>query len=70
MIEPAGALVSRSNIRGRIRRAAKPLADAPFGMNGQEPEFYSATCIPEPPNSAGKSLNFGSPSRIGKTVSA
>ena len=45
MIEPAGALVSRSNIRGRIRRAAKPLADAPFGMNGQEPEFYSAITL-------------------------
>jgi hypothetical protein len=31
---------------------------------------YSATTSPEPPNSAGKSFNFGSPSRMGKTVSA
>jgi hypothetical protein len=31
---------------------------------------YSATASPEPPNSAGKSLSFGSPSRIGSTVSA
>jgi hypothetical protein len=31
---------------------------------------YSAIASPEPPNSAGKSLNFGRPSRIGSTVSA
>lgn len=31
---------------------------------------YSAAISPEPPNSFGKSLNFGSPSRIGSTVSA
>jgi hypothetical protein len=31
---------------------------------------YSAMCSPDPPNSLGKSLNFGSPSRIGSTVSA
>ena len=31
--------------------------------------FYSAICLPDPPNSAGKSF-FGSPSREGKTVSA
>jgi hypothetical protein len=30
---------------------------------------YSAISSPDPPNSAGKSLNFGSPSRIGRTVS-
>lgn len=33
-------------------------------------DCYSATVCPEPPNSAGKSLNLGSPSRIGSTVSA
>ena len=31
---------------------------------------YSAIASPEPPNSAGKSLSFGRPSRIGNTVSA
>ena len=31
---------------------------------------YSGTTSPEPPNSAGKSLSFGNPSRIGRTVSA
>ncbi len=31
---------------------------------------YSGTTSPEPPNSAGKSFSFGSPSRIGSTVSA
>jgi hypothetical protein len=31
---------------------------------------YSAICSPDPPNSAGKSLNFGKLSRIGSTVSA
>ena len=31
---------------------------------------YSAIASPEPPNSAGKSFNFGRPSRIGSTVSA
>lgn len=31
---------------------------------------YSAICSPDPPISAGKSLNFGSPSRMGRTVSA
>jgi hypothetical protein len=31
---------------------------------------YSAMISPEPPNSAGKSLSFGSPSRMGSTVSA
>jgi hypothetical protein len=31
---------------------------------------YSAMISPDPPNSAGKSLNFGSPSRMGITVSA
>ena len=32
--------------------------------------FHSAICSPDPPNSVGKSLNFGRPSRIGRTVSA
>jgi hypothetical protein len=32
--------------------------------------FYSAMISPDPPNSAGKSLDFGSPSRMGSTVSA
>jgi ABC-type uncharacterized transport system substrate-binding protein len=32
--------------------------------------FHSAVCSPDPPNSAGKSLNFGRPSRMGRTVSA
>ena len=45
---------------GRTRR---------FDGNGRELEAYSATCLPEPPNSAGKSANFGRPSRIGRTVS-
>src|SRR5215470_7421101 len=31
---------------------------------------YSGICSPDPPCSAGKSLNFGSPSRTGRTVSA
>lgn len=31
---------------------------------------YSATCSPDPPNCAGKSVNFGRPSRMGSTVSA
>jgi hypothetical protein len=31
---------------------------------------YSAIVSPEPPNSAGTSLNFGKPSRMGSTVSA
>ncbi len=31
---------------------------------------YSAMTSPEPPISAGKSLNFGKPSRMGSTVSA
>jgi hypothetical protein len=31
---------------------------------------YSVICSPDPPNSAGKSFSFGSPSRIGRTVSA
>src|SRR5262249_22093879 len=30
----------------------------------------SGICSPDPPISAGKSLNFGSPSRMGRTVSA
>jgi hypothetical protein len=30
---------------------------------------YSGTASPEPPNSLGKSLSFGSPSLIGRTVS-
>jgi len=33
------------------------------------PRSYSLTMSPEPPNSFGKSLNFGSPSFIGSTVS-
>ncbi len=33
------------------------------------PGRHSATISPEPPNSAGKSFSFGSPSRIGSTVS-
>ena len=31
---------------------------------------YSGTTSPEPPNSLGKSFSLGTPSRIGKTVSA
>ena len=31
---------------------------------------YSGTSSPDPPNSAGKSLSFGNPSRMGRTVSA
>lgn len=31
---------------------------------------YSGTVWPDPPNSAGKSLNLGRPSFIGSTVSA
>ncbi len=31
---------------------------------------YSGICCPDPPSSAGKSFSFGSPSRIGRTVSA
>jgi len=31
---------------------------------------YSGTVSPEPPNSAGKSLSFGKPSFIRRTVSA
>jgi hypothetical protein len=33
-------------------------------------QHYSAMISPEPPISAGKSFNFGSPSRKGSTVSA
>src|SRR5262249_39677628 len=33
-------------------------------------QIYSAAIPPEPPNSFGKSLNFGRPSFIGSTVSA
>ncbi len=37
---------------------------------GDAAAAYSATISPEPPNSAGKSFSLGSPSRIGRTVSA
>lgn len=58
------------------RRGVSLLIDA-FGrgisyrrtFNATEP-FYSARISPDPPNSAGKSLNFGSPSCMGSTVSA
>ena len=39
--------------------------------SGFDPDFhYSVICSPDPPNSAGKSLNFGRPSFMGRTVSA
>ncbi len=36
---------------------------------GEQHRSYSATTSPEPPNSFGKSLNFGRPSRTGMTFS-
>jgi hypothetical protein len=69
----SSARVSRSRIRARIcgaRSVGRSLLD-PTGMAGRESNFfYSATCVPEPPNSAGKSLNLGNPSRMCRTVSA
>jgi len=41
------------------------VADSRSGCNG-----YSAIASPEPPNSFGKSLSLGRPSRIGRTVPA
>lgn len=38
-------------------------------LHHEEPSDYSAIISPEPPNSAGKSFNFGKPSRIGSTAS-
>jgi hypothetical protein len=67
----SSARVSRSRIRARIcgaRSVGRSLLD-PTGM-AESKFFYSATCVPEPPNSAGKSLNLGNPSRMGRTVSA
>jgi hypothetical protein len=51
-----------SDLRGRIiakKRSAR----------AADTECYSAITSPEPPNSLGKSLSFGSPSLIGRTVS-
>src|SRR5262249_26248325 len=39
-------------------------------QRAQEWSSHSGTTSPEPPNSLGKSFSFGSPSRIGQTVSA
>ena len=36
---------------------------------GRAPESYSGSISPEPPNSFGKSLNFGRPSRTDMTFS-
>jgi len=33
----------------------------PLSLTSNSDFIYSAICVPEPPNSAGKSLNFGSP---------
>jgi hypothetical protein len=47
-----------------------PLLTAPAFFAQQFQFAYSATLSPLPPNSAGKSFNFGSPSFMGRTVSA
>src|SRR6266851_6096309 len=75
----AGIKRLRQSTAGELRTAEYPLQ-----MMGSEHSggrhlenvtrirtlHYSAICSPDPPNSAGKSFSFGSPSRIGRTVSA
>ena len=48
-----------------------PAENSSVSIPSQTPlGYYSDICSPDPPISAGKSLNFGSPSRMGSTVSA
>ena len=42
---------------------------ASFLALSPDPAPYSGSASPEPPNSLGKSLSFGSPSRMRSTVS-
>jgi hypothetical protein len=53
--------------RGGRQRA---IAFAALPTRAYRKSSYSAIASPEPPNSAGKSLSLGRPSRIGSTVSA
>ena len=56
----------------KVRRAHRRRFDIVCKLNSTAPTSaarYSAKVTPEPPNSAGKSLNFGSPSLIGSTDS-
>ncbi len=53
---PPGACASHASWRLRLARSPDP---AP----------YSGSVSPEPPNSLGKSLSFGRPSRMRSTVS-
>jgi hypothetical protein len=55
-LEAYNAASSRASWRLRLARSPDP---AP----------YSGSASPEPPNSLGKSLSFGSPSRMRSTVS-
>ncbi len=69
--------LKRQSLAHFVDKQEKHLADgsaaisfvaSPIDDNWKSP--YSAIASPEPPNSAGKSLNFGRPSRIVGTVSA
>jgi hypothetical protein len=61
MVDPRAA--SRPLVFGDHRARAMRLVDASAAL-------YSGMTSPEPPNSFGKSPSLGTPSRIGKTVSA
>jgi hypothetical protein len=50
-------------------RVSPWIASPRFRGGRNDWSYYSAICWPDPPNSAGKSFSFGSPSRIGSTVS-
>lgn len=66
--------MNRSPVRERAPReraqrgvtVAASSRSAPRNVGGLP---YSAITSPEPPNSLGKSLSFGNPSFIGRTVS-
>lgn len=52
------------------RIVVQPAWPSRRAATGRARQPYSGAASPEPPNSAGKSFSFGSPSRIGSTVSA
>jgi hypothetical protein len=62
--EACNACLSRASWRLHLARL---LAPAPPAL--ARPGTYSGSASPEPPNSLGKSLSFGSPSRMRSTVS-
>jgi hypothetical protein len=65
------SLVTLRGLRARVKSKPLPATGGEGeGATAADARCYSAAISPEPPNSLGKSLNLGRPSRIGSTVSA